>query len=92
MAARYAFAAHRLLLFGDIAEVADQPETSVGHRDAIDAPFVVLGDATIETELGPLGCDVRLAGHERVPEDADDFIGVVPFPQDVDDLVEIRAR
>ena len=60
----------RLLLLGDVAKVADDAEASVRQGDAIQPPFVELGDAAIQAPLGALGGDVRLAGGEGVPEDA----------------------
>ncbi len=81
----------RLLLLGNVAEIADDAEPTVGQRDAIEPPLVELLHPAIDADFDALGCEVRLAGLERVPEDPDDFIRVVRFPQDVDDLVEIAA-
>ena len=50
---------------GDVAEVADQPVAAVREGDAVEPPFVVLGHAAVDAELGALRRDVRLAGRQR---------------------------
>ena len=71
----------RFFLIRDVAKVADDAKLAIRKSDAIEPPFVERHDAPIEVELGALGCDVRLAGRQGVPENPNDFIGVILPPR-----------
>ena len=82
----------RVHLCRDVSEVAHHAVATVGERNAVEAPLVVLGDAAIDAELGALGREERFSGLERVPEDPHHLVGVVLLPQNADDLLEVAAH
>ena len=61
----------------DVLEIADDAEASVGQLNAVDPPFVVLDERRDRSGTRRARARVRLAGLERVAEDAHDFVGVV---------------
>ena len=78
-------------LRGNVPEIADHAVAAVGQRDAVDPPFVVLGPAAVDAMLDPLGRRVRVAGGERIAEEAHDLVRIRPGPQQVEHLVEVAS-
>ena len=75
----------------DVLEITDDAEASIRKLNADDPPLVILHGPAVDPVLGTFGRDRRLAGLERIPEDAHDFVRVIFRPQAMDDVVEIAV-
>jgi len=79
----------RLYTLRNVTEIADRAQVAVRKLNSVDSPLVIFHYAAIGADFGPLLCDVRLAGGQRVLEDADNFVGIVSFPHNVNYFAQI---
>src|SRR6185312_13960954 len=81
----------RQYLVRNVAKVADDSVTTVGKRNSIDSPLVVLLLLAVDSELRAFRRMVGLPRLERAPEPVDDFVGVLLAPLLVHELSKVRA-
>src|SRR5579871_4773568 len=76
----------------DIPKVTDDAETAVGEMNAIQPPFVVLDCPAVRSNLGAFRCEKGLTRLKRAAINADDFVGVFLFPEQMHDFFEVAPE